>query len=187
MAITLGTFTKFDNGAFTGTLKTLHVTAPVSIVPVDKISDKAPDHRVYAGQRHEIGAGWSQVAKSSGETYLNLKIGAPEALPTSLSGSLATSSHRSPAAGHCGGAFALRSTRRPCAPMPHVRPGDLSRRYFHCDMPERAASRMRGAPNLAGRKERAGTRRFIVTSGKIGTPAPRCAAPAASLTRPAPA
>ena len=56
MAITLGTFTKFDNGTFTGTLKTLHVSAPVSIVPVDKMSDKAPDHRVYAGQRHEIGA-----------------------------------------------------------------------------------------------------------------------------------
>ena len=132
MAITLGTFTKFDNGAFTGTLKTLHVTAPVSIVPVDKMSDKAPDHRVYAGQRHEIGAGWSQVAKSSGETYLNLKIGAPEFGPNwvrcrlvkleqpaedgatpSLSGSHATSSHRSPAAGHCGGAFALRSTPPP--------------------------------------------------------------------------
>ena len=60
MAITLGTFTKFDNGAYTGTLRTLHVTVPVSIVPVDKMSDKAPDHRVYAGQRHEIGAGWSQ-------------------------------------------------------------------------------------------------------------------------------
>jgi len=68
MAITLGTFTKFDNGAFTGTLKTLHVTAAVTIVPVDKMSDNAPDHRVFAGQRHEIGAGWSQVAKSSGET-----------------------------------------------------------------------------------------------------------------------
>jgi hypothetical protein len=38
MAITLGTFTKFDNGAFTGTLKTLHVTAAVNIVPVDKMS-----------------------------------------------------------------------------------------------------------------------------------------------------
>ena len=82
MAITLGTFTKFDNGAFTGTLNTLHVTVPVSIDPVDKMSDKAPDHRVYAGQRHEIGAGWSQVAKSSGETYLNLKIAAPEFGPS---------------------------------------------------------------------------------------------------------
>jgi len=28
---------------------------------------------------------------------------------------------------------------------------------------------MRGAPNFAGRKERAGARRFIITSGKIGT------------------
>jgi uncharacterized protein (DUF736 family) len=78
MAITLGTFTKLDNGAFTGTLKTLNVTAALTIVPVDKMSDNAPDHRVYAGQRCEVGAGWSQVAKSSGETYVNLKIGAPE-------------------------------------------------------------------------------------------------------------
>ena len=78
MAITLGTFTKQDNGTFTGTLKTLNVTAALSIVPVDKMSDNAPDHRVYAGQRYEIGAGWSQVAKSSGETYVNLKIAAPE-------------------------------------------------------------------------------------------------------------
>ena len=68
MAITLGTFTKLDSGAFTGTLKTLNVTAALTIVPVDKMSDNAPDHRVYAGQRYEIGAGWSQVAKSSGET-----------------------------------------------------------------------------------------------------------------------
>ncbi len=78
MAITLGTFTKLDDGAYTGMLKTLNVSAALSIVPVDKMSDNAPDYRVYAGQRYEIGAGWSQVAKSSGETYLNLKIGAPE-------------------------------------------------------------------------------------------------------------
>jgi uncharacterized protein (DUF736 family) len=78
MAITLGTFTKQDNGAFTGTLKTLNVTAALTIVPVEKLSDNAPDHRVYAGLRHEVGGGWSQVAKTSGETYVNLKIGAPE-------------------------------------------------------------------------------------------------------------
>ena len=30
------------------------------------------------GNHYEVGAGWSQVAKSSGETYINLKIGAPE-------------------------------------------------------------------------------------------------------------
>jgi uncharacterized protein (DUF736 family) len=84
MAITLGTFTKLDSGAFTGTLKTLNVTAALTIVPVDKMSDNAPDHRVYAGQRQEIGAGWSQVAKTSGEIYLNLKIAAPEFGPNWL-------------------------------------------------------------------------------------------------------
>ena len=84
MAITLGTFTKLDDGVFSGTLKTLNVTAALTIVPVDRMSDNAPDHRVYAGQRYEIGAGWSQVAKSSGETYLNLKIGAPEFGPSWL-------------------------------------------------------------------------------------------------------
>ena len=79
MAITLGTFTKLDDGAYIGVLKTLHVTTGLMILPVDKISKKAPDYRVYtAGQRYEIGAGWSQVAKSSGETYVNLKIAAPD-------------------------------------------------------------------------------------------------------------
>lgn len=80
MAITLGAFTKSADGNFTGTLKTLNVTASLVIVPVDKMSENAPDHRVYAGNgnRYEVGAGWSQVAKTSGETYLNLKIGAPE-------------------------------------------------------------------------------------------------------------
>jgi uncharacterized protein (DUF736 family) len=78
MAITLGTFNRQDNGTFTGTLKTLNVTAAINIVPVDKRSDNAPDYRVYAGQRYEVGAGWSQVAKTSGETYVNLKIAAPE-------------------------------------------------------------------------------------------------------------
>jgi len=80
MAITLGAFTKSEDGSFTGTLKTLNVTASLTIVPVTKQSENAPDYRVYAGsgQRYEVGAGWSQVAKSSGETYLNLKIGAPE-------------------------------------------------------------------------------------------------------------
>lgn len=78
MAITLGTFTKLADGSFAGTLKTLNVTAALTVAPINKTSDHAPDHRVYAGQRHEVGAGWSQVAKSSGETYLNLKIAAPE-------------------------------------------------------------------------------------------------------------
>ena len=84
MAITLGTFTKQDSGAFTGTLKTLNVTAALTIVPVDKMSDNAPDHRVYAGPRYEVGAGWSKVAQTSGETYVNLKLAAPEFGPYAI-------------------------------------------------------------------------------------------------------
>jgi uncharacterized protein (DUF736 family) len=78
MAITLGTFTKLDDGNFAGTLRTLNFNAALTIVPIDKASENAPDYRIYAGQRYEVGAAWSQVAKSSGETYLNLKVGAPE-------------------------------------------------------------------------------------------------------------
>jgi uncharacterized protein (DUF736 family) len=78
MAITLGAFTKLDDGSFTGTLKTLNFTATLTIVPIDKASENAPDYRIYAGQRYEVGAAWSQIAKSSGETYLNLKVGAPD-------------------------------------------------------------------------------------------------------------
>ena len=44
-------------------------------------------------------------------------------------------------------------------------------------MPGRAGPRMRGAPNFAERKERAGARRLSLTLDKIGTPAPRSAAP----------
>lgn len=82
MAITLGTFTKLDDGVFAGTFKTLHVTAALTIVPVDKRTENAPDYRVYTAQRHEVGAGWSQVAKSSAKSYVNLKIGAPEFGPS---------------------------------------------------------------------------------------------------------
>ena len=82
MAITLGTFSQLDDGVFAGTFKTLHVAAALNIVPVDRVSDKAPDFRVFTAQRQEVGAGWSQVAKSSGETYINLKIGAPEFGPS---------------------------------------------------------------------------------------------------------
>jgi uncharacterized protein (DUF736 family) len=80
MAITLGTFTKQNDGSFIGALKTMNITANLTIVPSDKKSEQAPDFRVYAGNghRYEVGAGWSQVAKTSGETYLNLKIAAPE-------------------------------------------------------------------------------------------------------------
>ncbi|WP_186400843.1 DUF736 family protein [Stappia sp. P2PMeth1] len=86
MAIALGTFTKQKDGSFSGTLKTLNVVASLIIVPVAKASTNGPDYRVYDGngQGYEVGAGWSQVAKSSGEAYLSLKLAAPEFGPNWL-------------------------------------------------------------------------------------------------------
>jgi uncharacterized protein (DUF736 family) len=82
MAITLGSFTLQGTGSLTGHIKTLNFTAAIAIVPTDKTSENAPDYRIYAGrgapQNFEVGAAWSQTAKSSGETYLNLKLAAPE-------------------------------------------------------------------------------------------------------------
>jgi uncharacterized protein (DUF736 family) len=83
MAVTLGTFTRRDDGTFVGTFNTLNVSVGLVIMPVTLTSDKAPDHRVYkAGNRFEMGAGWSQAAKSSGEKYISLKLGSPEFGPS---------------------------------------------------------------------------------------------------------
>ena len=117
MAITLGTFTQLDDGVLTGTFKTLNVTASLAIVPIDKTSDKAPDHRVYAGQRrYEIGAGWSQVAKSSGETYVNLKIGSPDSGRTGSAAGWSSSTSRpktAPPTSPCGNRATVNSDAPP--------------------------------------------------------------------------
>ena len=47
---TIGTFTS-SGDSFTGTLKTLSINAKTTIKPADKASDKAPDYRIFAGQR----------------------------------------------------------------------------------------------------------------------------------------
>ena len=72
---TIGTFTKQDGGAFNGTLATLSVKAKVTIAPVEKTGEKAPDYRVYAGNA-EIGAGWSATSKE-GKSYLSVKLDDP--------------------------------------------------------------------------------------------------------------
>jgi hypothetical protein len=57
----------------------------------------------------------------------------------------------------------------------------VSRWPFYCVMPKRAASRMRGPPNFAGRKERAAARRFLFRPTKSAPPRPAFAAPAGVL------
>lgn len=74
MAI-IGTFTKQDGGAFSGSLATLTVKAKVTIAPVEKSGEKAPDFRIYAGTA-EIGAAWSATSKE-GKPYLSVKLDDP--------------------------------------------------------------------------------------------------------------
>jgi uncharacterized protein (DUF736 family) len=74
MAI-IGTFTKQENGSYSGSLTTLTVKAKININPVEKTSDKAPDFRVSAGNA-EIGAAWKTISKEN-KPYLSVKLDDP--------------------------------------------------------------------------------------------------------------
>jgi uncharacterized protein (DUF736 family) len=58
-----------------GSLTTLTVKAKVTISPIAKTSEKAPDFRVYGGNA-EIGAAWSATSKE-GKAYLSVKLDDP--------------------------------------------------------------------------------------------------------------
>ena len=72
----IGAFHRDDTGVYSGSIRTLTLNVKATIRPANKESDKAPDHRVYAGAI-EIGAGWSKSAQESGTDYLSLKLDDP--------------------------------------------------------------------------------------------------------------
>ena len=72
----IGHVTRNQNG-FKGQLKTLSISAEISIVPARKTSDNQPDYRVVAGGV-EIGAGWIRRSETSGSDYVSLSLAAPE-------------------------------------------------------------------------------------------------------------
>jgi uncharacterized protein (DUF736 family) len=72
---TIGQFKK-EGEIFNGGIRTLTISASrVRIIPVDKLSDTAPDFRVYANGA-EIGAAWKRESEEGNE-YLSLKIDDP--------------------------------------------------------------------------------------------------------------
>ncbi len=77
MSLNLGNFSKLDDGSFAGPFRMIDSTTQLSIVPIDKTKENAPDFRVFA-QRREVGSGWSHKARTSGKDYLILKVAAPE-------------------------------------------------------------------------------------------------------------
>jgi len=72
----IGTFTRGDDGTFTGTIRTLNINTKATIKPVDRDNERAPDHRVTANGV-EFGAGWTKAAKDSGAEYLSMKLDDP--------------------------------------------------------------------------------------------------------------
>lgn len=79
----IGTFTRDESGVFSGAIRTLTLSAKATIRPVESDNDKAPDHRVYASAKVEIGAGWTKTARESGTEYLSLKLDDPS-LPSPI-------------------------------------------------------------------------------------------------------
>ena len=51
------------------------MNAKATIRPADKVSDKAPDYRVFVGAV-ELGAGWKRTS-GEGREYLSLKLDDP--------------------------------------------------------------------------------------------------------------
>jgi uncharacterized protein (DUF736 family) len=72
----IGTFTRSDDGIFTGTIRTLNINVKATIRPVAKDSERSPDYRITANGV-ELGAGWSKAAKDSGAEYLSVKLDDP--------------------------------------------------------------------------------------------------------------
>jgi uncharacterized protein (DUF736 family) len=72
----IGIFTRGDDGAFTGTIRTLAINIKATIKPVVKDSERSPDYRVIANGV-ELGAGWRKVAKDKGDEYVSIKLDDP--------------------------------------------------------------------------------------------------------------
>jgi len=72
----IGTFTRGDDGSFTGTIRTLNINTKATIEPVAKEGERSPDYRV-AANGVEFGAGWSKAAKDTGAEYVSVKLDDP--------------------------------------------------------------------------------------------------------------
>ena len=72
---TIGTFTKADNGSFSGTIKTATLNLKTTIRPIETDSEKAPDYRVAVGA-FEFGAGWKKTSREQ-RAYVSVKLDDP--------------------------------------------------------------------------------------------------------------
>jgi uncharacterized protein (DUF736 family) len=73
MAI-IGTFTKQEDGSFSGTIETLTIHARATFEPITKRGEKAPDYRIVSDLA-DIGAAWERTKE--GATHLSVRLDDP--------------------------------------------------------------------------------------------------------------
>ncbi|MBV8922297.1 DUF736 domain-containing protein [Bradyrhizobium sp.] len=72
----IGTFTRAEDGSFTGTIKTLSLNVKARLLPAESPqSEKAPNLRVMAGTV-EVGAAWQRTSKDN-IIYHSVKLDDP--------------------------------------------------------------------------------------------------------------
>ncbi|MDR6530286.1 uncharacterized protein (DUF736 family) [Caulobacter rhizosphaerae] len=71
---TIGYFRR-DGETFVGRLSTLQIDATVKLVPIERVSPRAPAFRAYVGD-NECGAAWRPLDPASG-AILNLELDDP--------------------------------------------------------------------------------------------------------------
>jgi uncharacterized protein (DUF736 family) len=73
----IGYVQRQSDGSFKGSIRTLSVSAEISIVPNRAKMGEQPDYRVLAGGV-ELGGGWIRTGEVSGREYIRLAMSAPE-------------------------------------------------------------------------------------------------------------
>ena len=72
----IGSFTRDEDGSYTGTIRTLSLNIKVRFVPAQPSqNEKAPDLRVLAGNV-ELGAAWKRLSKEN-TVYHSVKLDDP--------------------------------------------------------------------------------------------------------------
>src|SRR3546814_10124532 len=72
---TIANLTAKSDGTMDGTLATLNVTAPISIIPnASKAKDSEPDFRVVSRKNgFALGAGWNRFSQNTGAEYVSVR------------------------------------------------------------------------------------------------------------------
>src|SRR5262245_20176310 len=75
---TIGSVTKMKDGKYVGQLKTLSISAAISIEPVGKKkAANGPDFMIFS-RGVEVGAAWNRKGQRSGKDYISAQFTAPE-------------------------------------------------------------------------------------------------------------